>query len=126
MSAASVLGAAEYVGLGGDAYYDGGYDSAVFGGGETSWMGVIGWGLLLVIVLIVIWRFSEFRKDRVCVSTDLRDYWPTGYFGLPALPGNDYLPALSQYLPRESLEVPEINRSRTDDILMQASRGYTV
>lgn len=110
-----------------DGAYGGGYDGATYGGAEGAGMfGTILWGLLILIVLIIIWRSSDFRKDRVCVSTNMRDWWPAGVYGMPALPGNDYLPSVSQYLPAESLAVPDINRSRTDSILMRAARGENV
>lgn len=106
--------------------YIGAYDGAVYGGEGSGWgLTTALWVVLIVLVLLVMWKVSDLRKDRLCISTDLREYWPTGQWGLPALPGQDYLPAVSQYLPaRESLTAPEINRSRTDDTFKQAMLGY--
>lgn len=78
----------------------------VSGGADASsipW-GTIGMALIIILVIIVIWRFSNFRQDRVCISTDLSEYWPSGYIsGVPRLPGQDYLPRLSGFLPAESV-----------------------
>lgn len=106
--------------------YIGAYDGAVYGGDDGGWGWTTAlWAVLIILVLLVVWKVSDFRKDRLCISTDLREYWPTGQWGLPALPGQDYLPAVSQYLPaRESLTPPTINRSRTDDTFKQAMLGY--
>lgn len=77
----------------------------IFGAAEGGipW-GTIVIGLLIVLVLIVIWRFSSFRENRVCISTDLADYWPSDYIGgVPRLPGQDYLPALGDFIPVETV-----------------------
>lgn len=109
------------------SYIEGGYDGAMYGGGESGWGMTALWVILAIIIILVIWRVSDFRKDRLCISTDLREYWPAGTFGLPALPGNDYLPAVSQYLPaRESLDVPALNRTRNDAFFQKAMLGYNV
>lgn len=108
--------------VGYDGGFYGGYDGALYGGaGESS--SALAWGLVWLIVLaligLVIWRMSDFRKDRLCISTDLRDYWPAE---APSLPGLSYLPALSQYLPRESLTTGT-DQWRTDAYLMSANSG---
>lgn len=81
--------------------FDGVVDGVYGGNGIGDWdWALIGMGVLVVLVLIVIWRFSNFRKDRVCVSTNLGEYWPSGYYTfVPPLPGQKYLPRLSQFLP---------------------------
>lgn len=106
--------------------YIGSHDGAMYGGDDSKWGWATAiWVILIILVLLVVWKVSDLRKDRLCISTDLREYWPSGKWGLPALPGQDYLPAVSQYLPaRESLTAPELNRSRTDATFSQAMLGY--
>lgn len=88
----------------------------------------VAWGLiitvvLIVLVLIVIWRFSNFRENRICISTDLADYWPDHLKGVPRLPGQDYLPALGDFLPAENMVTPKQPWLVNDNMLSAVASG---
>lgn len=96
----------------------------VSGGAESGlpW-GTIVIGLLIILVLLVIWRFSDLHQNRVCISTDLADYWPDHISGVPRLPGQDYLPALSDFLPAENVVAARNPREVDDNLLSSVLVG---
>lgn len=116
---------------GGSADYDGpvygGYDGDGFYGGGFSdgWLvsGIL--IVLVILVLIVMWRMSNLRKNRLCISTDPKEYYPKDLFGLPNIPGLSYIPSVADIIPGEKMSSPDLGqRSRTDNILIQAAQGF--